>query len=660
MCSVSWSAQYTWSPTSGKQWAVNANWTPSTGYPSTVSDTAIFTTADRCSSTTITIGRLEILANDTLFGTGNIILQGSKTLLRIGNGNSLVSNKQIVYYPEAKMTLISFESGASFSGTGANYIGASTTDTVFIPALTYTGSGTWTIIHNTATFKVLLSGNVALSSNLTITGGTSSQAEFNTKNFNLSCAGLTSGVTSATGKLLTVYGSSIVSVSSFSQTNGSYTTGYSIDSLQSAKFICSGNWTFGGNHTVVPGTSKISTTGTCTFTSNGKEVYDLTDSLGALTFADSPSIANDFTILSGNSSATTWSGYTMTVGGDFNHDGTGTANFGTGITMTGNSAVLHVGASTGAITSSACNLTLSGASASTDIDKYVQFKNGIFNHASDVTIGGGYDSLRFNKITLSDSTGIKIVAGKKLVLDSIGDIEGSAGKLCRVQSGTGGSAFTLTMPSDTVSYVYFKDVSATDTIWATDGTSIDGGGNTNIIFAADTVPVISSITPEQVGPGDTVTLAGTGFGAIPTVIVNTTTITSYISRDSIHATFIIPTLTNGTYNVIVQNNVYGTRDTITIEYLQPFISSVKPVWQKRGLTFKVRGYGFGTEQGDGVLRLGISSLLVAKTWTDTLVEDTIPASWSPRGTYNVILENNCGAKDTGSIRVLIPTITGTN
>ena len=91
--------------------------------------------------------------------------------------------------------------------------------------------------------------------------------------------------------------------------------------------------------------------------------------------------------------------------------------------------------------------------------------------------------------------------------------------------------------------------------------------------------------------------------------------------------------------------------------LTPVITSIAPIWQKRGLTFKVRGYGFNATQGSGNLYLGTSDLLTAGTWSDTLVIDTIPASWSPRGTYNVIVKTSGNLRDTIQLRVLIPTIT---
>jgi hypothetical protein len=92
----------------------------------------------------------------------------------------------------------------------------------------------------------------------------------------------------------------------------------------------------------------------------------------------------------------------------------------------------------------------------------------------------------------------------------------------------------------------------------------------------------------------------------------------------------------------------------------PVIDSVRPIWQRRGSVFKVYGSRFKSEQGTGTIKLGISSLENAKQWIETRIDDTIPASWTPRGTYNVIITNSDTLSDTSQIRVLIPSITGTN
>jgi hypothetical protein len=176
-------------------------------------------------------------------------------------------------------------------------------------------------------------------------------------------------------------------------------------------------------------------------------------------------------------------------------------------------------------------------------------------------------------------------------------------------------------------------------------------------IAPDTTPNITSITPDHGIFGDTVTVAGTTFGAAPSGYLNGGLI-PYVTRDSIHYKFVVPLLSPGTYQFILINTLYSTSDTIAFVYdTVTRIDSIRPIWQKRGLTFKVRGRGFRPTQGTGIIKLGVSDLLTAATWNDSLIIDTIPASWSPRGTYNVIIQSSYGYKDTTQLRVLIPTIT---
>ncbi len=77
-----------------------------------------------------------------------------------------------------------------------------------------------------------------------------------------------------------------------------------------------------------------------------------------------------------------------------------------------------------------------------------------------------------------------------------------------------------------------------------------------------------------------------------------------------------------------------------------------------GAVFKVYATGFGTTQGTGNIFLGTSNLLGAQAWSNTLIIDTIPVTWIPKGTYNVIVKNSDSNRDTTQIRVLIPSITG--
>jgi hypothetical protein len=96
-------------------------------------------------------------------------------------------------------------------------------------------------------------------------------------------------------------------------------------------------------------------------------------------------------------------------------------------------------------------------------------------------IGGGtIDTLRM-------ANGIKVTleAAKKLTLTVIdtGGLNGASGALDSMVSTTA-AACTLSAPQCTLRYVYFKNVYSSNTIYVSDGTSINGGGNTNIVFTS--------------------------------------------------------------------------------------------------------------------------------------------------------------------------------
>jgi hypothetical protein len=174
------------------------------------------------------------------------------------------------------------------------------------------------------------------------------------------------------------------------------------------------------------------------------------------------------------------------------------------------------------------------------------------------TINGG-DTL-IPKITNATAT---FQTGQNFTFLSGYDIEGTAGNLDSIVGGN------IDIPSnDSIDYAYLQNVTlaAGDTIWA-GLNSIDGGGNSaNIIFSTiDTIPVISSITPEQVGPGDTVTLAGTVFGDSVTVQVRNNTM-SLLSSGETSAVWIATAMPEGPHQVIITNMQYGTKDTTTLHY----------------------------------------------------------------------------------------------
>lgn len=360
-----------------------------------------------------------------LVNAGSLVLNGSSTIVFTTSTPPAMDLKDNSTLNIAQATFLKSSGTGKVYTLGSNVtialnanVTIQLTGSVIDTIDAWTSTGSSSITYSAAVSgncSIIQNGNISVAGGFIISSGTAScNLKYYTNNYNITCGAFQNGTSNASSTGLFKFGSSVITVSSLSQST--LNTGSSIiDSLESSKWICGGSWTFGSNHTVIPGTSKISTTNTCSFTSAGKAVYDLTDSLGALTFADAPTINNDFTILSGNSSNTTWSGYTMTCAGDINCDGSGTLNMGTGITMTGNSALLHIGSTVGTVTATSCALTFNGTGCTLDDDKGTSFNQLLLGASATLTSSGGGTS-NFNgssaiSFTMGNSSSFTMNAG---------------------------------------------------------------------------------------------------------------------------------------------------------------------------------------------------------------------------------------------------------
>lgn len=407
-------------------------------------------------------------------GWSNILYLGPGTLtLNATLYSSLANSGQPLRYTGATPTINGTSGGLVFNSV------ATTTVIDTIPALTIAGTSC-TLVYNhdaaaTGSTTFWITGNQSCSGNMTIRNQRNSvTAKFYTNNYSITAGNNLIPGSSASGTLVCDWGSSIVTIGgSLAATSNS---GTFLDSMKTSKWRVFANWTYGSAWTVVPGTSDVSTTGSGTFTSAGKAFYDIRDSLGTMTLGDSLTVLNDLTTL--GTSAFTQSTFGMYVGGDFVADGSGALTLNK-ITFPNASSLFHIGSATGTVTATSCNIT-SLAALSMDIDKYVRFNNFIKTDKSTVTNTGAADSVRFNKLVMADSSGFSFVATKKLILDSIGDLNGNGSNLVRIFSSTPSSQFTLTMPSDTGNYRSVTDVSATNTMYMKPTST--SSNSTNIVF----------------------------------------------------------------------------------------------------------------------------------------------------------------------------------
>jgi hypothetical protein len=241
----------------------------------------------------------------TASGSAALNVTNSGTPLVIGTNAIYTVNATIYYKSTASSTLYNIGAGTTISGTVKLqfFMQAATGSTCTAPALTTNNVGIFISDQSTSrSTELQLSGNINVGTKtieiLKQVGAAT--LTFSSGNFSVSGGTFNCGSLSATGIFVAYFGSSVVSITSFLST---YNTNASTINFQSASWSCSGNWTFGSNHTINPGTSIVTLNGTGaqTITSAGNLFYDLTVNNSGTAFvvlADSLT-ANDLTLTDG-------------------------------------------------------------------------------------------------------------------------------------------------------------------------------------------------------------------------------------------------------------------------------------------------------------------------------------------------------------------------
>lgn len=376
---------------------------------------------------TLTLGANAVVTSSGAATTQMASVTGP--LLTIGNNATFTVNAPLNYRPYNDMTVLSVGTGVTFNGTAAhNMTGGGTNKTFLLSAVTYTGSGTITFTDDANHLDgIIWSLNGAFSwgpvASVIISSGNTTAVRtlnFTTSDNSFTCGTLSIGSPSATTTLNVYFGASTVSVSSF--TGAVLNTGVTYDYFQTSSWSCSGNWQFGAAHTVDPGTSTITITNTCTFTSASKSVYNFAINAAArtITFADSLNVA---------------AGGSVTV--------TAFAAF------AGNQYIIFAGSGSITISTNVSNRLRTAVAGST------------------ITWNTGSNVWTFPAYVANDFGG------------------DATGRVSWVSSAPG-TQFNIAAPVATISpsYMEFGDAnnSTGGTIYCLDGTSVDNGKNVNIIF----------------------------------------------------------------------------------------------------------------------------------------------------------------------------------
>jgi RHS repeat-associated protein len=151
----------------------------------------------------------------------------------------------------------------------------------------------------------------------------------------------------------------------------------------------------------------------------------------------------------------------------------------------------------------------------------------------------------------------------------------------------------------------------------------------NLSLVALAVPNIQTVSPSPVAAGSAVTITGASFGATQgssTVTFNGTAPSSVSSWSSsqIVAT-IASTAPGGTGPVKLVVNSVPSDTNVSLEVINPVISSVSPLSGAPGGTVVISGSGFGTSQGGGQVNFNNVAASVI-SWSDTSISATVPSN----------------------------------
>jgi RHS repeat-associated protein len=168
--------------------------------------------------------------------------------------------------------------------------------------------------------------------------------------------------------------------------------------------------------------------------------------------------------------------------------------------------------------------------------------------------------------------------------------------------------------------------------YAIDGTSVVGSASFDSpSFTAGTpvgTPSVTSASPTVAGPGYSVTVVGSGFGATQgtsQVYFNGAAASAITSWSNTQVVATVPnTASSGPVTVVV--NGIGSNRTVSITVFKPVITNLTPSAASPGGTITISGSGFTANQSTGffVAFNGVSTS--SPSWSDTSITAKVPSS----------------------------------
>jgi hypothetical protein len=459
-----------------------------------------------------------------------------------------------------------------------------------IDTLSYSGSGTLTLLSGAANDTFILNGPATWSAGVTIAtpGYATGKMVFKTGNSNLTQSGtgvLTLGAGHASSPCMYSFGSSAVSCLGVDiSTNNA---GYDTINLQTSAWTVSGNWSNGSHTLIFPGTSSITLGGAAksTFTTLGQPFYDV-------------SFAANAGVIDSIADSTLWHNVTVTSGKikGLSNGGTCTnLSFGGADTVFSRMASAKWWDVNGDI-----SYTSSGVAQTESL--MVNLKNGCTWTMSypfkikrmKKTAGKKYSNQANQILTIGAYTA--------------GDWDGTSGAYDTMQSTSAGNYARFNIPSGVaVQYARIKDMAIQgNALWDTVGTGNNLGHDSNAVFGTDVAPRAYYLTPSyptagtltpSTGPaagGTTVTMSGFGEIFAPCSVSFDTSQTWRVVTviDSTSGTFTTPVKAGGLIHRLDFKNADG--NTLTMMAAWTYTASgggARP--RPRGL-----GLGVGVSYND--------------------------------------------------------------
>ena len=281
----------------------------------------------------LVLGNSAILTNSS---TAVTTVNGSGIPLTLGTSATYTNNYVTYFFCQTSTALHSIGAGSTVNGNASIIFGPNASSiSMTFPAFTFTGTGAVFFQPNGARtgWSITLTGAFSATSttvfHLNLGASASGTIDFST--FGITANELRAGSNGAGGTLTVNFGSGSHSISTFNGTT--YNTGTTNNNFQTCSITCSGNWTFGSNHTVTAtsattwtfsGASSVLTIPVMTITAtgvalvfNGTTGCTLTDNNGttfkSLTLGTNAILENNGALYSTFSSST--SPLTFTSGG---------------------------------------------------------------------------------------------------------------------------------------------------------------------------------------------------------------------------------------------------------------------------------------------------------------------------------------------------------